>query len=276
MLAAVVAAFLVWDELDQEVLSRPGALTAAFALSLLGVAGGAASWSVLMGKGDRARAADGFISAQPAKYLPIGGVVQIATQIGLSSPVGAMKSTSGLAVTHAALQVLTALLLGLVAFLNLGIDLSQTLLLIGALGAVGLALVLVPLMFQLARRLVPARYELAQVPASRLRLSVALTLIPLSCAGAAFSILAGSLSDESALATIVAFSAAWAVGFVALPIPSGAVVREFVLLLFLDLQLPDLIAVSLAHRTVLIAAEFSLMAIVAVRTLVQSRARVSR
>ena len=66
-------------------------------------------------------------------------------------------------------------------------------------------------------------------------------------------------------ATIAAFSAAWAIGFIALPLPSGLFVRESVLLVLLDIDLPDLVAVSLAHRTAVLAAEFSLMVLFAAR-----------
>ena len=165
--------------------------------------------------------------------------------------------------THAVLQVFTALSVGAASALALLPGGTPVLIALFAASMVGLVLYLLPRLIRWLTGKATKRLSMDMPSARGLSQSVALTLVPLGSSGVALHILAGDRLSTSLPATIAAFSAAWAIGFIALPLPSGVIVRESVLLLLLDIDLPDLVAVSLAHRTAALAAEFSLMALFA-------------
>jgi uncharacterized membrane protein YbhN (UPF0104 family) len=71
--------------------------------------------------------------------------------------------------------------------------------------------------------------------------------------------------DGSPISAIFAFAAAWTVGFVALPFPSGIGVREAALVGLLGLPSEFVVAASVAHRLVTIVGEIAVSVTAMVR-----------
>jgi len=88
------------------------------------------------------------------------------------------------------------------------------------------------------------------------------TMVPLALSGVAFAVLLRDWQGTVSLLGVVgAYSLAWAVGFVAIPLPSGAGVREIVLVWMIDWVPPaSVVAISVAHRVSTLAAELLLFA----------------
>ncbi|MGH8875369.1 MAG: lysylphosphatidylglycerol synthase domain-containing protein, partial [Acidimicrobiia bacterium] len=100
------------------------------------------------------------------------------------------------------------------------------------------------------------RQEVEPPPQAVMLRSFAWVLVPVLAAGLAFALLVGSLGPEVGWAHATAsFALAWAVGFAALPFPSGLGVREAVLVALVGAGTAQVLAASLTLRLVTIGAE---------------------
>lgn len=206
--------------------ATPGALAVSLGGFLLFHVGAIASLRALGGE----PAPQVWAAAQLAKYLPapgaaLGGMVHSAVVRG-----GTTRSAVALTLRHSAVLLAGALLVGAPAAGD------------ATAARWGWWPWLAPVV------LVAAAAALAVFAARR-------NWIALAWAVAAWAVLGGSLwagiahRDGDALAVAAAFAAAWAVGFLALPVPAGIGVREAVLLVLLEPSLGTSGALSYAVLT---------------------------
>ena len=257
------AAFLViafretWDRTHESVLPEWPSLLTAFGLAVTGLIAADRGWRALLPGGESRALSRAFFAAQLGKYIP-GGVWQAAGQIGMSVQAGIPAPQAGVALmVHALTQVAAGGALGAMVALT-GTDLSGAarLATAGALSTV--ALLHKGWMVRLIRAVRPAAITL--VPPQRAILaSSAWSVATLVASGGAFALLArGTEASGPPAMLIAAYALAWVVGFLALPFPSGIGVREAVLIATIGPPAP-VIAVSLIHRLIVMAAEAAMV-----------------
>ena len=225
--ALALLAFALREELSRGDVdgATPGALAVSLAGFLLFHAGAVASLRLLGGS----PAPQVWAAAQLAKYLPapgaaLGGMVHSAVVRG-----GTARDAVSLTLRHSAVLLAGALLAGAPSAGDATAD----------------------------RWGVPAWLVPAVMVAGAAALAVAVKRpwAALACATAAWAVLGVALwagvaaRDGDAFTVATAFSAAWAVGFVALPVPAGIGVREAVLLVLLEPSLGRPGALSFAVLT---------------------------
>lgn len=249
---------------DTSAQALPGALPLVIALGLQFVAMVCAAhgWVALFpGSADRAALSHGLYASQLTKYLPAGGFVQAASQVALSS----QATTVGVAALRLPVfslcSVVAAATVGsLLAFAS---ELPSWARLLAILGLALLALLdrrVMAAALRLARRVVGRLPGPEYLPDQRAILRCyGYVLVNQIAYATAFVILVGDLADVGDLAAAAAFSAGWAIGYLALPLPSGLLVREAVLIAALPgLATASLLAASVAHRLTGFVAEAAL------------------
>lgn len=270
---AVVASLAVlrWDEFRIAVQIGGIRIPLATALVVGGLLGGAKSWSVLLPIDNRRSAFRAYLIAQPAKYLPIGGLLQGVSQVGLSSATTEPRSAHGLSwLAHALVQVGVAGTLG-VLLIAQGADVGRFVVAAcSVLVGVGVSLathgsVVGRIVVRTGGRVRSRWFDWVrgQWPSpSRLRTAWMWSLLPFLLSGSALAMLVPGMSVTAIPVLVGAFGIAWVVGFVALPFPSGAGVRELVLVLLLDWVPPGaVVAASLMHRVSTFLAEAVLLGV---------------
>lgn len=247
-----VAAVSTVDDAREQAL--PGAMPIAVALLLQFIAMtlAARGWIALFpDESDRKALARGLYTSQLTKYLPAGGVLQAASQVALSS--------QDVGVGAAALRLPVFSLCSVVAAATVGSALA----IVGDLSswariAAGLCLGLLILLdrrvlgiaLNLARRAMHRLPPPEQLPDQRAIVRCYCNVLTNQVAYAcAFVVLLDDLADIDRAAAAAAFCAGWAIGYLALPLPSGVLVREGVLIATLPgLATGTLLAASVAHR----------------------------
>jgi hypothetical protein len=128
---------------------------------------------------------------------------------------------------------------------------------LGILAPVLLARRLLGVVLHAARRFVRRLPDADSLPPQRSILtSFAFALANMATYAAAFTMLLTDLTDVDPLLAGAALCAAWVVGYLVVPLPSGLGVRELILVAALPgLGAGPLLAASLAHRLLAIAAE---------------------
>jgi uncharacterized membrane protein YbhN (UPF0104 family) len=248
-----IAAFSTVDNVREQALPNARSLALAFALQVVALVMSARAWGVLFPPGsDRRMLASGLYTSQLTKYLPAGGFVQAASQVALSTP-------SDLGIGVAALRLPVFSLCTLVA----GASLSSVLafdadLAVWArcLAACGVASVLLLHRGVLAAALRAARRVVGRLPdpsnlppQGAIVRCWAFALVSMSAYGVTFAVLIGDLADVRPVWAAAAFCAAWAAGYVVLPLPSGLGIREAAIIAVLPgLPTGSLLAASVAHR----------------------------
>lgn len=253
-----------WDQLRDGVEVSPGSMIGATAACGLGLTLLGVGWAMVHPEGSRAASLTRrFLLAQPGKYVP-GGIAMPVGQVVLSK--GADESTGAAVarlVLHSGMMVAAGLVVAgglvtgtsvrLLGWLSLALGLSVTVWLVvsdvsRATDSMGRALGRV-----LHRRL--PKLPAIEIGPSRKLVAMLAVTAGISAIAMAFPILYRS-SDEGVLAMAGAFALAWTVGFIAVPVPAGAGIREAVLLLALTGATPgQAIAVALLHRLAMLVAE---------------------
>jgi glycosyltransferase 2 family protein len=258
---AVAAATTVGDAQD---VSLPGAtqLAVGLVLQMVALIFVARGWSTLFPpEVDRRELASGFYASQLTKYLPAGGLVQAASQVALSG------SATGVGSAALRLPVFS------LAVAAAGGTLGAGLMFVGSVPVWGRVLaglgLLLPIM--LDRRVLAALLRTARRFVGRLPDSDALPpqaailrcyafgLANMAAYAASFAVLLGDVADVEPLTAALAMCAAWVVGYLVVPLPSGLGVREAILIAALPgVPTASLLAASLAQRLLGIAAEAGL------------------
>lgn len=274
----IVTVIVGWDEVSAEAASAGARFPAAVLTIAAGLVVASAGWSVLQTPRLRAQSARAFLIAQAAKYLPLGGLAQAVGQIGLTSPSQSeRRNVTILFVVHGGIQFYAAILVsGLMGFdPHAGVWVLSV---VGVAAAIGAIVLRRSSLAGLLKRLSLSRWRLGEgevPPTALLWRSCLLSTVPILLSGGAFASLAGLWAEPSkALSAVGAFSLAWAVGFVALPVPSGLGIREVILASLLPrIPLPSIVGFSLAHRFATLLAELLLLAALSRSTFGSNRAR---
>ena len=257
-----VAAYTTADELQDQVLPGVGTLMAALGLHVVALLLAAGTWITLFPPGaDRRALASGLYTSQLSKYLPAGGVLQIAGQVTLAAQQG------GIATAAVRLPVFSLCTVAAGATLGSGLAFATSL--PGWARALASLGVLAPIMLDrriLAGLIRVARRRVTRVPEPDALPPQAAILRAYLCAlgnlaayGAAFTVLLSDGGAVNPFVAVSAFCAAWVAGYLVVPVPSGLGVREAVLVAALpDLATASLLAASVAHRVLGIVAEAAL------------------
>jgi glycosyltransferase 2 family protein len=267
-----------WDSFLAAVRGSGAKLPAAILLIGLGLVGGARSWAALAPAAARRSAFTAYITAQPAKYFPAGGIAQALSQVGLSAPDNSGRSSMGVSwLVHGGVQVSAAAAVGAATVWARNPSPATTFISLMSLAAAVLVLWLIhPNRASWALGKVSTLGQwtaTATVPgAAQIRSAWYWTCLPLALSGVAFALLLPERLDAVTLMTVIgSYALAWAVGYLAVPLPSGAGVRELVLVALIDwLPAGAVIAVSVMHRIASIMAELAVLLVVA-RGLAASR-----
>ncbi len=238
-------------------------MIAAFVLVIVSLQSGSRGWTTLFdGHGDRLKLASGLFTSQLAKYLPGGGALQIAGQVSMSRDGTISLARASMAYPMYALVTVAASSFVAGSLVISGSDIPATLRVAAALGLVspiflvrGAALRVMNLARKLIHRIPPN--DLIPSQQSILR-SFAFGVPMMLATALAFALLLRSLDGSTSVAVATgAFAAAWVAGFLVVPLPAGAGVREGVLVIALGGAAPlsAIIAASLAHRVVTILGE---------------------
>lgn len=268
LVAVTVAAVTTVDDARGRALPAPWTLAGALVLSIVALAFGAQAWIRLFPRSaDRRALASSMYVSQLTKYMPAGGLVQAASQVAMSG------QTSGLAPAALRLPVFSLCLVAAAATLATPLAFATSLpawgRLLAALGLVAPLVLDRRLLTRLLRavRRVVGRIPDVEVPPQRSILaSYAFALANMATSAAVFTLLLTDLTDVDPLLAGAAFCGAWAIGYLAVPLPSGIGMREVILVAVLPgLGTGPLLAASLAQRLLTIAAEAGLAALSRVR-----------
>jgi hypothetical protein len=274
LVGLAIAAFTMASRADGQQLPSAAALGAAYLLQAVGLAAAAQAWIALFPRHvDRKALAGGLYVSQLTKYLPAGGFVQQASQVALSSQDG---------VATAALRLPVFALCSVAAGSTIGslLVFDDDLPVWGRLMAASGLLVVVALdrrclglVLRVARRFVrrlPAGDALPD-QAGILR-GYAFLLMNLGLMGAAFAVLLADVADGvNPAMTAAALAGSWVLGYVAVVFPSGLGVREGVLVAVLTVPNAPILAASIFHRLLGLAAEATLAGVSRARAAVDAR-----
>lgn len=264
-LAAVgYALFRTWGEAQSQVLPDTGTLAIAGLLVVASLIGGGMSWYALFeGVAKDRRLISDFYLAQLGKYLPGGGIWQMAGQVGLSKSdeLSAIRLSTNLGV-HAVIQLSAALTLGgllvfvdsLPAWLRVlcGLALFAPLILHRSWMAFFLS--------RVSRRLRLDASQTGPPPQRNIVRSWIWSLLPIAGFSVAYGIMVGSLQPTIGVGrTAAAFAMAWAVGFVLVPFPAGLGVREAALVVLVGGPTAVIVAASLALRLIAVGGDLLLV-----------------
>jgi glycosyltransferase 2 family protein len=235
-------------------------LVAAGGLWAVGLLAAAYAWGVLLGGERRLDHAAGLLVSQLGKYIP-GGVWQASGQVGLAR-------TAGVRLQKGATCFSVFAILQAVSGANFALLLALTwsdapvvvrvLFAIGAVASIALidrrwmvwALHKIPRTRDASSELVPSQSAIA--------IGWLAALLSLAANSLGFALVLGGFGAlDRPLLVVAAYAAAWTIGFVAIPIPSGVGIREAVLVGILHRSFPSsvIVAASVYHRLVSIAAE---------------------
>jgi hypothetical protein len=232
----------------------------ALGLLLVGLVAVAHGWAILFGAGeDGHRLRFGFYVSQFGKYIP-GGIWQLAGQVLWSaSSTVSPRRVAELVPIHLFVQLCSGLLLTAAwAVVAEGNPAPVRFLAVAAASiALGLRRPWLDKMVALAPRFRLTRGWTPRLPdQANIWGSLAWTVVTLVVSGSAFLVLLSAIHPVGhPIRAILAFAAAWTVGFVALPFPSGIGVREAALVWLLGLPPDVVVAASISHRLVTIVGE---------------------
>jgi uncharacterized membrane protein YbhN (UPF0104 family) len=253
------------DDTRDQVMPHPAAIAVAGGLTLIAVLAGGRAWAALFGdvlddRIARQRMAGTYYSSQLTKYLPAGGAVQAVSQVSLAT-------ATGMPLGRVALAFPVLAVAAVVAGITLGAGLvfaselpawARVLALMGLVAPVLLRRRLLARVLTLLRRIVHRIPTPERLPSQRsIWICYTWILVNLAAYSAAYAVLVRSLSSEVGAVTVFcAFAVSWVAGFIVLPLPAGVGVREAALVAIVPtLGAPVLLAASLAHRLLSIAAE---------------------
>ena len=264
LVGLVVAVAKAVDEANGQVLPGIGETMIAGCLLLVSVLLAGRAWVSLFEdlvevRDLRRRLAGTYYASQLTKYLPVGGIMQAASQVALTAATGTPLARVGVAYAVFALCSVAAgitLSFGLV-FAEALPGWARILALGGLFGPIILHRGLMARLLEIAHRLIARVPDPDQLPDQRRVLACyGWALGNLLTYAASFTVLLGSLTEIDVVPTMSAYALSWVVGFLVVPVPAGIGIREAGLIAAVPaISAAPLLAASLAHRLVSIGAE---------------------
>ncbi len=253
-----------WDRSSGFPIPSVWAIGISAVLLVAGLVALARSWTVLFEEREMSPAlAGGFYISQMGRYIP-GAIWQGVAQVGSATRAGAsLKRASATFLVHGAAQAAAgATLAASLSVVGSGLPvIVRVASLLGIVFALVLRRPWIVAAIKLAGRVVRKDLDVDLVPSQRRIVSSWVwVMVTLLANTVAFVLLLGSIQTVDApLRLGASFLAAWTVGFLALPFPSGIAVREGVLLLLLrgtGISTTSVIAASVALRLIAMCTEF--------------------
>lgn len=241
--------------------SRPSLplLAAAVVITGVGTLCGGLGWAGLFRRRGKLSLTRGYVASQLAKYLP-GGIWQPAGQLAMARTAGVptAEASTALLVFYAACVVVAS---AGGPVLAIGLDALHPLLRLGAALLPLSVLALHPAVLVRLLRLLPwnrRRADLLLPGVARLWRVMAGHLGYLLAHGAALAMVLTWLGvDHVGVVVVAAFAVSWAAGFLAVPAPAGAGVREVVLVALLAswANAQEVVAAAVVVRLAALASE---------------------
>ncbi len=262
LIAIAVAVASTVGDVRGRTLPNAWALAGGLVLSLIGVGFAGTAWASLFPPHiDRRALASALYTSQLTKYLPVGGLLQVASQVTLAGQTSGLGSAALRLPVYSMCTVCAGATLG--AFLAFADSLpvwGRVLTGLGVFAPLLLDRRILSWTLRLARRVIHRLPDTDELPAQRLIISCyLLSLGTLATYAAAFTLLLRDLADVPPVQAAAALCVAWVIGYLAVPFPSGIGVREAILFAALPgLGAGPLLTASLAHRLLAILAEVSL------------------
>jgi uncharacterized membrane protein YbhN (UPF0104 family) len=218
------------------------------------------AWAVLLGADRRVDHLAAFLVANLGKYIP-GAVWQATGQVGLAKTAGVSVKRSASAFTVQAIVQAVSGATFCVLLAVVWTDAAPALrVVLGVGGIVSLMLIDRRWMVWVLHK-IPRTRDASNdlIPAQRpILVAFVAALFSLGATSVGYLVMLGSFGHVDNPALIIAgYAAAWTVGFVAVPLPSGLGLREAVLVGILHNEFPAavLVAASVYQRLVVIATE---------------------
>jgi uncharacterized membrane protein YbhN (UPF0104 family) len=264
-LAVAVASTV--DNAREQVLPGADAFALAGGLALVSILASGRAWvalfrDVLANLGERVRFEATYYLSQLTKYLPAGGVLQAASQIGLAVAAGVPGGRVALAFPVSVVGTVAAGAT-LSAGMALAVELpgwARALALVGLAAPALLHRRSMAALLRLARRLVRRVPAPDRLPSQRsILVYYVWALVSIGATAAGYAVLLRSLTGEASWGIVFFASAlSWTLGFLVVPLPAGIGVREAVLIAAVPgVDAGPLLAASLAHRLLGMAAELA-------------------
>jgi uncharacterized membrane protein YbhN (UPF0104 family) len=258
-----------WNATNGE-LPTLGRVLAASALWVVGLIAGAIAWATLIGGDRRVDHGAALLVSQLAKYVP-GGIWQASGQVGIARALGVRlqrgaTAFSVMAVTQAVAGCTYGVVLA-ATWTNVGVVVRVA---IGVGGLATLFLIDRRWMVWVLHKIPRTRSASADLvpPQRTIVIAWGICLATIAATSCAYLVLLGSFGPvKQPFLVISAYAIAWAIGFIAIPIPSGVGIREAVLATILHGIFPAsvIIAASVYYRLISIATEGVVAAIAAHR-----------
>jgi hypothetical protein len=253
------------SDAQEQVFPSVAALCVAAVFAFGTITASARAWvalfrDVVESRASRATLRGTFYLSQLTKYLPAGGVVQAASQVGLARAIGVPLKRVAVAFPVSVVGAVAAsgtLASALVFDTNLD-NWVRLLALAGLLSVVLLHRGLMGRVLQLAHRFVHRIPESDQLPTQTdILMFYAWALVTVGSLCLGYTILLRSVAPGvSSWVVVSAFAASWVVGFLAVPIPAGVGIREAMLVALVpNVGAAPVLAASLALRLLSIGAE---------------------
>jgi uncharacterized membrane protein YbhN (UPF0104 family) len=255
----------------QHVLPSAPALVAGGVLAFGAAVSSGYAWVALFSeeldaRASRAELRGTFYLAQLTKYLPAGGFVQAASQLGLA------RST-GLSLKRVAIAFPVSVVVAVVGGATVGAGAAASgelpgwmrlLILLGLASLVLLHRGVLARVLDFVHRFIPRVPASENLPSQREILAFyGWALFTMASLCVAYAVLLHSVdSSQNPFIVASAFAVAWAIGFLALPVPAGVGIREAVLIALLPgVGAAPLLAASLALRLLSICGELLALAV---------------
>lgn len=254
-----------WHSAQKHVVPGPVALTVGGVAALVAILASAHAWVELFDdlvteRPRRASLRDTFLLSQLTKYLPAGGAVQAASQIGLARSVGLPLRRTAVALPVSVVGAVAGSATFAAGLVFVGSAPAWARL----VAVLGLAALLLLQRGVLAWVLERARRRIKRLPGSEdlpsqraILMFYAYALVTIGALCCSYTVLLRSLTTAaSPFHMFCAFALSWVIGFLVIPIPAGVGIREAVLVAVLPgVGAAPLLAASLALRLLTVATE---------------------
>jgi hypothetical protein len=258
---AVVAFLRIWSRAGEYDTPSLGVLTAAFGLCLVGQFCLGRCWVCLAPEiSDANRVARIGHVSQISKYVP-AGFSQVAAHIGLDriTNIGARATVLRLIFLHTLLVLAGFVMLIPYSLVAWQADLKLRILaLVGFVGLLGMSRKFLQYLFDTLRKYLFRVNVIFDVSGIAHRELFIWSIGFVGAHGLALSVLLTSVTDSIQFWPLLVYGLAFNIGLLALPIPSGLIIRESALVLMLPwLPAQAIIIAAVFHRLVSLAAELA-------------------
>lgn len=259
----LIAALTIERPGSNELPSVP-VLALACMFTTASLAAAALQWAILLDVSGSRRivAYRSVFVSQLSKYLPAGGLFQVASQVSLSES-GSPRSRFQLFLTGVVQLCAACPVTGLLLLASSSAPVPRTIAILATPIIVLAHPRIMSLLLSVSRRFMKSVESGANLPShGRLARAQLLALSNIALLSAGFGVVAVAVDQSTSFLTATgAFALAWLAGFVVVPLPSGLGVREAALVALLpDLSPANVVLTAVILRLVGLVSEVGLAA----------------